>query len=234
MSAVVPASDAAQLRAGRDYLVCASLVWRARKGRLGTSVTQLVSIVGPLSVDRIAPKAARAVPLNDVVEHRAFWHRIWQDDLTPERRRVSFEVTYHYGIEPTRGATAQMETVLDTDTDGRRETGSIKSGLLISPGALAGLLPRMGADRLRDEHLAALASPAFASRVAEGARTRVALQGRPGRTAAIWVFPEVKLHEIGLVRARDVDDSGQVTGFASETAALALPVAAHVLGAVSE
>jgi hypothetical protein len=236
---VVPslsAEQAARLVPGSDYLVCVHLTWMTRKGRrLGSTMTQLITIVGEYAFDRIE-QSTQVIPLNDVDRYRDFWHKAWQGTFDRGRRKVVFNCKYLYGLDLDRAANAQMETLTDTaQTTVTHEVGRLKSGLALSLYRLNQLLPEISASPpLEDAQLAALKSQAFADRLSLAARTQVSFRGRPGDSAALWVFPELKVQQIVLRRAEQVNDAGHVVRFGDERVAFPVPVLVHMIGVESQ
>jgi hypothetical protein len=235
---VVPAlsrEQVAKLKCGCEYLVVATLTWKGRRGRVGTSMTQLITVVGPVTFDRLE-QGTDIVPLNDVDEHREFWHKAWQGTFDERNRRVGFNLRYHYTLDPNAPRNAQMQTVTETERSGAiGRAGTLKSGLEISPTALNALLERLP-DRaaLEADQLEALSAPAAVERFSLAARTRFRLSGRPGDSAAVWVFPEIKLQQAVLQRAAAINAAGHVTSFEEERADVPVPALAHVIGVVSQ
>jgi hypothetical protein len=237
--AVVPRisiADAERLRPGKEYLVHLTLRWRGRSGPLGTTMAQLITIVGEETFDRIE-QTTDVVPLNDVEAYRDFWHKAWQGTFDATHRRATFNCRYTYALDPEAASNAQMETNTDTTVDaGYGESGTLRSGLVLSLYRLNDLLARAasGAPQLTEAELAGLRTPAFVSRFAQAARTQVRFRGRAGDSAALWVFPEVKLQQVVLRRADVVNDAGHVVRFAEHRVRFPIPVLAHVVGVASQ
>jgi hypothetical protein len=233
---IVPVDQAARLRPGADYLVCASLVWRGKGNRrVGTSITQLITIVGELAFDRIE-QSTELVPLNDVERYREFWHKAWQGSFDRERRKVVFNCKYEYALDPKRQANAQMETVTDTEqATVSHEVGRLRSGLVLSLYRLSDLTAQLGAGPpLGPTEIEALKTPEFAARFSQAARTQVSFRGRPGDSAALWVFPEVKVQQVVLRGAEEVNEAGHVVRFAERRVPFAMPALIHVIGVATQ
>jgi hypothetical protein len=234
--AVTPVLEAEAVRAlvpGEEYLVCAYLLWRDKHGRvLGTSRTQLITLVGQYSLDRVEDEGP-LIPLNDITKHRDFWHKIWQGSFTNDFRRATFECKYYMLLEPGRQEHARMETLTKLDQPVERKlVGRLKSGFLASPAALNRLIPLVSSHpMLNDDELAALRSPDFVARFHQAARFKANLHGRPGASAAVWVYPEIKMQKVVLYEATKVGDAGQVREFAEHVVHVPIPALLHYIGA---
>lgn len=220
------------LQTGEEYLVCVYLTWKNAKGKvIGTSRTQMITLIGEYVFDRIEDGVV--VPLNDVAKYRAFWHKAWQGSFSKELYKVDFEGKYYYILEPARGANAPIETTaLLEKGEGHAKKGRLKSGMTTSVGALNALIPLVSNGKpLPEAQLAALSSSDFVSRFNTAARFRAALSGKPGITGALWVYPEVKLHEVVLFKAASTDADSHVRELTEERVRFPIPVSVHVIGA---
>lgn len=230
----IAAADAAKLKPGEEYLVTAHLVWRDRQGRaIGACRSQLVTIVGDYLFGRVG-EAGPLVALNDVDRHRDYWHKVWQGTYGDAVRSVDFDCKYHYTLDPSRNTNARQETVVRAEQDDarRRSRGRIQSGMVLSPVALNALLPQLGnAPALDEAELAALRTSAFSDRFAQAARFKVAMRGRNGTSAAIWVFPELRVTDVVLHRPSGSDEHGQVERFAEHVVKFPMPALVHYIGA---
>lgn len=227
------AESLASLRAGEAFLVCAYLLWRdGRKQRLGTSRSQLITLVGRYGFDRMEDDGA-LIPLGDVVKHRDYWHKVWQGSFSSDFRRLSLECKYYVAFEPARERQTRMETLtrLEEPVD-RRLAGRLRSGFIATPAGLNQLIPLISSHpRLNEDELAALRTPDFQARFHQAARFKAELHGRPGTTAAIWVYPEVRLQRVVLYEATKVGDDGQVREFAEHAIHVPVPGLLHYIGA---
>ena len=236
---VVPrlaAQDLTKLVPGEDYLVNAHLVWKNKSGeKIGVMTTQAITVVGEFTFDSVE-QAGTPVALNDVDRYRDFWHKVWQDSFTRDLSHVEFEVKYYYVLEHDRTENGQVETTINETEHGvRRSTSRLKSGLLLSPNRLNELLPRISSYKPLDEaRLAALLAPSYVKRLHLAARTHVKFAGRPGRSAALWVFPEMKVEAITLLRAAEVRTTGQVMRLEPETIHFPAPALVHFVGVGSQ
>jgi hypothetical protein len=172
------------------------------------------------------------IPLNDTQLHRDFWHKVWEGPFTDDVRTRRIELKYYYTLDTPSGI-ARLET-LQKKVKGEHDEPllRLKTGLVLSAESLNRLAATLGpSTSLSAAHLEALRAPDFRARFAQGALTRLTLRGRAGERAAVWVFPEVKMHGVVLKRVDAVADDGQVTAFSEEVVRFPLMALAHVVGA---
>jgi hypothetical protein len=228
------AQELKSVTTGEEYLVCVYLTWKNKQGRvIGTSRTQMITLIGEYVFDRV--EEGSVVPLNDVAKHRAFWHKAWAGSFSKHLYRVDFEGKYFYILEPARALNAPVESKVSLQPgDGHVQKGRLQSGLKTSLGALNALLPQVSdAAPLGEAQLAALSSSDFIARFNSAARFHASLSGKPGVSAAIWVYPEVKLQQIVLLKAASTDADSHVRELTEERVRFPMPVSIHVIGARS-
>ena len=229
-------AEVAQLRAGEDYLVCVHLLWKNRAGKtIGTGRSQLITLVGEYLFDRVE-EAGELIPLSDVQQHRDFWHKVWQGTFSDQRRSVEFDCKYYFALEGERQENVRMETLTRTEKEGLwKEVGRLKSGLIVSPLALNRLIPLLSDESpLGDAELSALRSPDFVDRFSQAARFKASMRGRDGTSAALWVFPEVKLQRVVLQQAQRTNAAGHVEELAEYSVRFPMPALLHYIGARTE
>lgn len=230
------AEHLAQLKIGEDYLACAHLIWKTKSGeKVGTTMTQSFTVLGNSTFDSVE-ESGDLVPLNDVDKYRDFWHKVWQDSFTRDLARTQFEVKYYYLLQPDHTQNAQVDTTVSELEKGlRRSLSRLKSGLLLSPNRLNELLPRISSHpSLTEDQLAALLTPAFTKRMHLAARKHVEFGGRPGTSAALWIFPEVKVQRLTLLKPGKVASTGNVISIVPEQVYFPIPVLAHMVGVSSQ
>jgi hypothetical protein len=236
---VVPKASRSELRAlqpNEDYLVTIALTWNGKNGKkLGTSVTQMITLVDEFAFDRVE-ESNELVPLNDVSKYREFWHRAWETSFTKKERRFELDCEYVYVLEEERRDNARLETEIRTRRDGlHKHAGRLKTGLVLSPFALNRLLPSLSKHpMLKEPELNALRSPEFIDRFNHAARTKVSFRGKVGDSAALWIFPEIKIQKIVLKKAVQVNANGHVLDFADHAVHFPMPALVHFVGAGSE
>ncbi len=239
MSGILPirprlsATRLSSLNLNEDYLVCATLIWKNKSGKkIGASMTQLITLVGEYSFDRVE-ESTELTPLNNVHRHRPFWHKSWQGSFTPELRRITFDCKYYFVLEGDRKNNGRMETLTRIEDSGfHKETRRLKSGMILSPYVLNQLIPQISAHPLLDDaQLKAIQSPDFIERFNQAARVQVKLKGSPGDSVALWNYPEVKLQQIILKKVKVTNESGHVTDFVEHPAYFPMPALVHFIGA---
>ena len=237
---IVPELSSARLQSlepNEEYLVCAVLVWEARsrktnrKKRVGTSMTQLITLVGEYCFDRLEG-TGEVIPLNDVNRFRSYWHKIWEGEFSSQLRRTTLDCKYYYALEPERTNHARMETLTQMeDTTGTRQAGKLKTGLILSAYRLNELLGQISAYPMLDEaELTALLSCEFKEQFSHCARNSVEFQGRRGDFVGLWVYPEFKLQRILLKQIGQTNDNGQVLSLVEHTVYFPMPAIVHFIG----
>lgn len=241
--AVVPTLSPEQLKGlapNEEYLVCAVLLWTGRspqtkqKKQIGTSISQLVTLVGEYSFDRLGD-TAETVPLNDVDRFRPYWHKVWQTDIKPPLRRINVDCKYYYTLEQDRTDLARMETLTQLAADGEtRQTGRMKTGLILSLNRLNELLPQCSEyPALSQAELSAFRSSETKSYFNYAARTSVEFIGHKQEAVALWVYPEVKLQQIILKQVTRMNANGQVLELTEHPVVFPMPAIAHFIGVSS-
>jgi hypothetical protein len=228
--------EAATLKPGEDYLITMTLVWKGKGGRrLGATMTQLVTMVGRYTFDQVE-QSTDVIPLSDVEADREFWHKAWQGTFAADRRKIVFNCKYQYALDPKASSNAQMRTETETEPSTvNHELGTLRSGLVASAFALNKLMTRVANEApLTPDELAALSTREFTDRFSQAARTQVSFRGRPGDSAALWVYPEVKVQQVVLREATEVNPAGHVLRFAEHRVPFPFFVLAHFIGVASQ
>jgi hypothetical protein len=229
-------SEMGGLLPGTEYLVCAYLVWRTKQGELiGTSRTQSVHIAGEYLYQGVET-GGEIVPLNDVEKFRLYWHKVWQDSFTREKRRWEWDCKYYYALHTDGGESERLETVTEeTPGAGRRIEGRMKSGLRLSLSGLNALLPQISSrPMLNAAQMEALSAPSTTAAFGRAARSKAQFRGSEGDSVALWVYPEMRIQPIVLLRMGAPDGNGLVTEFTEETAHFPIPALAHFVGVSTE
>ena len=228
----LPGAVTHRLRPGREYLVCLRLLWPGKDGPMGTTTAQLVRLVGPAVFDSV-DSGGRPVRLDDVDRDRDWWHQVWADTVEERSSRVRARLDYDYRLTASgRGpGNRRRQTRVDLDpVTGRRSEGRLGAGLDVSVASLSRLAQRLDADPFDDDTLRALDDPAFRAAFDRTAGCEVSLHGRRHSRMAVWVWPEVKLHEVFLRTPGQVSPTtGQVLSFETRPVRVPIPALAHVL-----
>ena len=216
----------------RSYMVCAYLVWKNTAGKvIGTSRMQIITLVGEYVFDRV--EEGKVVALNDVAKFRPFWHKVWQGTFSREEFKYDFEGKYYYTLDVAATGNAPIETTTSFANDGDKvKHGRLSSGMRTTLASLNALIPLIStAAPLPAAKLDALTSSDFVTRFSTAARFRAALSGRSGVSAALWIYPEVTLHEVVLLKAASTDVDSHVRELVEERVNFPIPVTVHVIGA---
>lgn len=227
---VLPGTVSGRLAPGKEYLVCLRLLWPGRSGLLGATRAQLVRMIGPAVFDNV-DSGGPPVRLDDVDRDRDWWHAVWDDAVEERSGRLRARLDYEYHLAPEARANRRRDTLIDLeDATVRRQEGSLRAGLDVSVAALSRLAERLGAGAFDDDTVAALADPAFRELFGRSASCLLDLHGRRRSRLAIWVWPEVKLHDVFLRVAADISPTtGQVLSFDTRPVKVPIPAIAHVV-----
>lgn len=229
-------AESAALLPGRDYLVCTYLVWKTKRGeRIGASRTQTVHVTGAYAYQGL-DTGDEIVPLNDVERYRSFWHKVWQASFARETRRWQWDCKYYYTVHDEGGETDRLETLTEeAPQSGRRIEGRMKSGLRLSLAALNALLPQISSHPALDAaRLAALGTPAALAAFGRAARSKAEFHGAEGDSVALWVYPEMRLQPVVLLRSSAANDDGVVQELVEETVYFPVPAMCHFVGVTTE
>lgn len=222
-------AELSRLEPNQEYLVCATLVWNDTQGRRrGVKKSQLFTLMGAALVDRWGERTA-LVPLKDNQRLAAFWHKVYESEFSRERARVTLRARYTYALDPLRSMNARSPSQVALREGGRRRMdGRLRSGMDLSLQALNALLPDVFEQRaLSEEELEALRDEDFIARQHRVADTQIELYASPGNNAALWIYPELGLHDLLLRVAGEVDADGAVRSFTESVVSFPLPAAAH-------
>jgi hypothetical protein len=232
----VTETESARMTANRDYIVCATLVWKNKEGQArGTSMQQEITLAGEYTYDRI-DESSELIPLDDAERFRDYWHRIWEGTMEDGVKRIELDAKYYFILAPGRHNHARIETRSNLTAEEKRLGGRLKSGMELSPAGLNQLLTELDpmATPLDDGQMLALTAPEFAERFQQAARYRAVLRGRSGDHASLWVYPEFKIQVITLQQATQTDEHGQVLELQPAEVRFPIPALLHFIGVRSE
>ncbi len=243
----IPASEAANLPRNVDLKLELVARWPSPRGGqvYGTLKNQFVMLVSEIAFDRLGKKVGETQPLNDVVRHRSYWHRVWEGGYAESRRwHVDFELKYFLAVDPNATQPAHLETrvmMLEDNMQGSPEPPSrrklrarMKAGMELTIEMLADLLPALGQTAPSGVEREALRDPQLCQALSQLARTHVDFKGRGGETATLWVYPEMDVHEVHLLRVDQTNEDGYVVGMSPSTILFPRPSSLHFIGARSE
>ena len=188
--------------------------------------------------DRVIQQTDTEIPLNDVVQYREYWHKLWEADIKKEVRRYYLEGKYYTLLDTREESDAIFETKIKPEPEqsrGHRAYLKFKSGMQFSIYKLNNLLPQLsGQQMLSPELLEAIQSPEVSRHFQKAARAQAEFKGSPGETVTLWAYPVLAMHEIILKRPEESDINGQVVRFSEEVVDFPVPVSMHFVGTISE
>lgn len=217
---------------GKDYLICSYLIWSNSRGeRIGASRTMLIHVVGQYIYEGL-DAGTDIVTLNDVEKFRPYWHKIWQESASREVRRWEWDCKYYYKIRSVSEPTNRIQTLTEESLrGGRRIEGRMLSGLELGLSDLNDLLPKISDyPQLNGAQLAALSTPAALAAFHRAARIKVHLNASEGDSLALWIYPEMRLQPIVLLKPDLPDANGLVRDFSEDIVHLPFPALCHFIG----
>lgn len=228
---MLPSSVAHRLSPGREYLVELTLNWPGSQGLMGATTSQLVRVVGDALFDSM-DTGGPPIRLDDIDRDRDWWHRVYADAVEERGARLRARLDYELRLDPgTSPRIRRSETEVDLEqVTERRAEGTIRAGLSVPLPALSRLAARLTGQPFDEPTMQALATPEFAAAFDRAASCSVSLSGRRGSQLAIWVWPEVKVHNVFLSRPGEVSQqTGQILSYESQAVAVPVPGLVHVL-----
>lgn len=227
----LPSPVAHRLTPGREYLVEIALNWPGSQGLMGATTSQLVRVVGDALFDSM-DTGGPPIRLDDVDRDRDWWHRVYADSVDERGTRLRARLEYELRLDPgssPRIHRSETEVDLEQVTE-RRAEGTLRAGMSVPLPALSRLAARLTGRPFDEPTMHALATPEFAAAFDRAATCSVALSGRRGSQLAIWVWPEVKLHQAFLSRPGQVSaQTGQILSYETEAVSVPVPGLVHVL-----
>ena len=239
--------ESANLPVNTDLKVEITIVWHGKQpGNVyGTIKNQFITLVKAAIFDRIGDSVGDSIPLNDIVQHRRFWHKVWQGGYTESRRwNIDFDAKYYYALDLVEVEPARLETrvkIIEDNAhagqampDRRRVRAKLKSGMELTLDMLNQLLPAHGHPALSADELEALKSAGLQTYLNQTARAHLEFRGRSGDTGTLWVYPELTIHQIQILRISQTNEQGQVLGVDKQTLHFPRPSSIHFIGTQSE
>ncbi len=224
----------------KDLLIGANFIWRSKdtNSNSGTYTNHFISLSDGYILKEMGPAVTEEKPLNDVVEHRVFWHKIWEGGGNLKRWVLGLDskylCIYKYNL-PTNG---RMETRIKIDENAGDEegrlnlAGKMRTGLEVSPVELNKLLPTISSyPSLDTEQLQALMTDELENEMNQEANVRIEMKGKKGERGVLWVYPELKVHEFILQKVTGINDNGQVMTTTDETVHFPRVSSFHFIGA---
>lgn len=243
---VITKEEASTLPANKDIKLELSFIWKGRQSRKNRGVFKIhyFSLANEYLFDRLGETSEAPIPLNDVVQYRPFWHKIWEGGFSKSNRwEIDLDVKYYYALDLEEDVISKLETKRRIENDNvgsdehlriRQVEGKIKSGLEVSLPVLNNLLTSLSKPLLNENQLEALYTEDLKKYYNQVARTSVEIRGRSGDTAAVWTYPEITIHKVHLVRPENINELGQVTEFIEEVVEFPRPSIIHFIATRSE
>ena len=244
---VLSPEETSSLPIGKDLKVEVAFIWKSKSKRhnLGTFKSHYVTLVGDYLFDQFQDKIGAPVPLNDIVKHRAFWHKVWEGGFSQSKRwHIEFDVKYFYTLDLEDEVPAKLETrkkkTEDNATKGeetpfrRKVRARLKSGMELTLEALNQLLPDLSQTALGMDMLEALETDAIKPYFNQVARLQVEFKGHSGDTGTLWTYPEVTVHQLQLLKMGEVNEYGQVKTSSPVSVFFPRPSSIHFIGTKSE
>jgi len=243
---IITKEEASTLPANKDIKMELSFIWKGKQSRKNRGVFKIhyFSLANEYLFDRLGEASETPIPLNDVVQYRPFWHKVWEGGFSKSNRwEIDLDVKYYYALDLEEDVISKLETKKRIENDNvgseehlrkRKVDGKIKSGLEVSLPVLNKLLTSLSKPLLNEGQLEALHTEDLKKYYNQVARTSVELKGRSGDTATLWTYPEITIHKIHLVRPGNINELGQVTEFIEEVVEFPRPSIIHFIATRSE
>lgn len=235
---VVPTVNTLQIKGmevNKDYLVCVAVIWKNKRGQhRGSSIQQKISLVGEYTFDRVED-SSQLIPLNDMVRYREFWHKVWHGNFTDDKKRYEFDSKYYYVLNPKRQNNVRIETRTKAVQEDDKQTGKLKTGMELSPYALNKLMDQLlpESTSLAPNELQGLLGNDFTDRFNQAATYHAKFRGRSGDSAALWIYPEFKLHTVVMLKAEQIQQTGHIKDFVEHSIRFPIPAQIHFIGVKS-
>jgi hypothetical protein len=170
-----------------------------------------------------------------MARYREFWHKIWHGNFTDKQKRFEFDSKYYYVLNPKRQHNVRIETRTLASQDKDSQIGKLKTGMELSPYALNKLLDHLlpESTSLAPSELQGLLGNDFVDRFNQAANYHAKFRGRSSENAALWVYPEFKLHTVVMLKTQQVQETGHVKDFIEHPIRFPIPAQIHFIGVKS-
>ena len=242
------AFDTQELKAlpvNTDLLVCITLAWKDREGRVkGTRKCHSLCITDGFVFGGLQGVVKTGIPLNNITEHREFWHKVWESSNPADRQKTHLDCKYYLQFRhelernnqlPTKSLKKKGKEVSASEYETQDDFIKIKTGLQVSPHTLNKLVPSVAAGKpgLNEKQLKALANRELNRIMDSSGLVRLEFKTRRGETTSLWVYPEVDLVELGFKKPHSINAYGNVLDLEEEKAFFIKPSALHFIGTKS-
>ena len=244
---VIRKEELAHLPTGKDLKLEISIIWKSSRNRQnkGSFKNHYIMLSADYIFDQIGPMQGQEIPLNDVVQHRSFWHKLWEGGLSRSRRwNIELDLKYFLLLQCENNEAQRLATKKKLIADNarteeelpsrRKIKAKMKAGLELSLQQFNLVLQQLGQPMLSIEQLEALKTNEFKQHFQQVSRAHVELKGRAGDSAALWAYPEIGLYKVFLKKPGTVTALGQVTQFEQSEVLFPKPTSIHFIGTKSE
>lgn len=246
--AVLTKEETKKIPCNRELNFEVAHIWKASSGEnIGVFKSHFVYFIDEYVYDKIGKKVGENHHLNDLTQHRKFWHKIWQGGFSESRRwEIDYNLKYYYILNTLEEGISKLETRQSIEYDSaksdaninpkdRREIkGKLKSGFEFSLESINSLLMLLNQKPLDNNVLKVLKESDFYKELKQEARQQVSLRGRQGDTVSLWSYPEVALRKLHLSRVGSINMYGMVEQLTPIDVLIVKPEAIHFLGTKSE
>lgn len=225
--------ELASLEPMKEYILNVQLIWPNKSGQhIGTSLQQVLCFVDELAFDRLEKTDTPAIALNDVEQHRAYWHKVWSTTLTEDMRDIALDAKYYYRLNDRAAANQRLETATQLEHEhSNNHRGKLKSGMELSLSVLNTLGPALtDQPGLTPKEMALVETASLEGYMSKVARSRMKFWGSVHEQVTLWVYPEVQPYAAHFKRVASKNSNGLITAFDTSSKTLLVPVSAHFIG----
>lgn len=230
-----------RLPANTDLLVCFTLVWKDKNGHVkGGRKCHSIMITEGYLFNGLNKVLKAGIPLNNITEHRDFWHKVWENKTSVNRKKSHIDCKYYIQFDTNAVQNSHIETktllrkgkeVSESEYEADDDFIKIKSGLQISPSALNALIPKISKyPALNETQLNAVKTNDVKKIMDCAAIDHLEFKSLSGEANMLWVYPEVDLCEISFKKPNNVNAYGNVLDLSEEKAAFIKPAVLHFIG----
>jgi len=235
------------LPVNKDLKVEVSFIWKGKKTKQlnGIFKNHYISLINQFTFDAMGAQQGVPVLLNDYLNHRSFWHKVWEGGYSSSKRwEIDFDMKYYYALSLEEEKASRLSTKVKVTKDNaekgeepphkRRVEAKIKSGMELNLEILNQILPSLGQPKLDQEKLDAIKSAEFQRFFNQQARVSLEMRGKAGDTGTLWVYPEITIHQLKLSKIAEINNYGMVTRMEPEMILFPHPSAIHFIGTKSK
>jgi hypothetical protein len=222
-----------------DLLVNFAFAWKVKNEIKVCRKTHSIMITDGYTLGKIGEAIKTGIPLNNVHEHRNFWHKVWQSGTSSSRTRLNISCKYFMRYDPSAPQNSFLQTKTleqpqkedDVESTSRNISIKMKSGMDLSPLLLNQLLPQVSNyPSLSIPQLKALRTFEFGKGLNTVAQSTLAFRNKEGESSSLWVYPEVDLVKMTLKKANGINAFGNVLDTKDEEVVFLRPSSIHFIG----